>query len=103
MSQPELLAPAGGRAQLLTALRYGADAVYTGLSRYSLRAYADNFTLETLREAVDLVHAKGRKLYVALNAFPWDEEFEDILQTGRALEQMGVDAAIVSDPGVVAV
>ena len=50
-----------------------------------------------------MAHGLGRKLYVTLNAFPWDEEFEDILETGRALERMGVDAAIVSDPGVIAV
>lgn len=102
MQQPELLAPAGGYAQLAAALRYGADAVYTGLAQYSLRAYADNFTLETLPQAVALAHGQGRKLYVTLNAFPWDEEFEGIVQAGQALERMGVDAAIVSDPGVIA-
>jgi len=101
MRAPELLAPAGGMRQLLTALRFGADAVYVGLSSGSLRARAANFTFQELEEAVGLVRAWGKKLYLALNALPFDAQMEDMLRAARRAFELGIDAAIVADPGLV--
>lgn len=98
----ELLAPAGGMEQLRAALRYGADAVYLGLPRFGLRAYAENFDEQLLPEAVRLAHGLGKKVYVTLNALCFDTELPALLEAARELSRLGVDAAIVSDPGVVA-
>ncbi len=96
---PELLAPAGGMAQLKAALHFGADAVYVGLQRFGLRAFAGNFTPEELREAAVLLHQAGKKLYVTMNIFPNDDEMADFIQTARIVQDAGADAAIVSDLG----
>ena len=72
MQRMELLAPAGGREQLKAALRFGADAVYGGLSRHSLRAFAGNFDAAALSEAVRLCHAQGARFYAAINALATD-------------------------------
>jgi putative protease len=69
MKTPELLAPAGNYEKLKTALHYGADAVYMGLSDFSLRAKADNFTFDELEKAAHLIHLKGKKIYVTINIF----------------------------------
>ena len=63
MKRVELLAPAGDMSKLMTALHFGADAVYVGGSKFSLRANAKNFDGEVLKEAVEYTHAKGKKLY----------------------------------------
>ncbi len=102
MHIPELLAPAGGMRQLQTALRFGADAVYLGLEQYSLRAHAGNFSPQELREAVALIHAQGKKLYLTLNILPTDEQMEGLLRGARYAHELGVDAAIVADAGAVA-
>lgn len=98
----ELLAPAGGMEQLRAALRYGADAVYLGLPQFGLRAYAENFDAALLPEAIRLAHGMGRKVYVTLNAVLFDAEMPALLEAARELSRLGVDAAIVSDPGAVA-
>ena len=64
MKKIELLAPAGNFSKLKTAIYFGADAVYVGGKTFSLRAYADNFTDEELKTAVEFVHEKGKKIYV---------------------------------------
>lgn len=98
---PELLAPAGGMPQIMAALHFGADAVYSGMQRYGLRAYAGNFSEETLPDAVNKCHEKGKKFYLTLNIFPFDEDFKGLLQTAHFAYECGVDAAIVSDIGTV--
>jgi putative protease len=98
---PELLAPAGGMPQIMAALHFGADAVYGGMQRYGLRAFAGNFTEETLLEAVKLCHEKRKKFYITLNIFPFDEDFKGLLSVARYALDCGVDAAIVSDLGAV--
>ncbi len=100
MHTPELLAPAGGMPQLKAALRFGADAVYGALQNYGLRAFAGNFTWETLAEALSLCHAKGKKFYLTLNILPYDEEMQGLIDTAKKAHEMGVNAAIVSDLGV---
>lgn len=96
---PELLAPAGGMAQLRAALRFGADAVYGGLKSYGLRAFAGNFDWEALSQALDETHAAGKKFYLTLNILPYDDELEGFVSAGKRAFDMGIDAAIVSDLG----
>ncbi|MCL2812126.1 MAG: U32 family peptidase [Clostridia bacterium] len=102
MGLPELLAPAGGLRQLRAALRFGADAVYVGLRFGSLRARAVNLTPDELAEAVRFTHALGKKLYLALNILPFDGQMGEMLQAARLALELGVDAAIVADAGLVA-
>lgn len=97
----ELLAPAGSFAKLKTALYFGADAVYLGGKSFSLRTFADNFTEEELRESVRLAHGMGKKIYVTANIFARNTDFEKLEAYLRFLEEIEVDAAIISDPGIV--
>ena len=97
---PELLAPAGGMPQLEAAVRFGADAVYVGMQRYGLRAYAGNFDAAALKEAVKRCHDAGKKLYVTLNIFAFDSDMEGLLQSAQTAWEAGADAAIVADIGV---
>ena len=96
---PELLAPAGGMAQLRAALRFGADAVYGGLPRFGLRAFAGNFTWEELEDALRLTHGLGKKFYLTLNILPYQDEMEALVDAARHARDLGVDAALVSDLG----
>ncbi len=98
-NMPELLAPAGGFAQLEAALHFGADAVYGAMKRHGLRAFAGNFNEDELQKAVQLCHEKGKKFYLTLNSYPFDEDMDSLLQTAKTAHEMGVDAAIVSDLG----
>ncbi len=100
MKLPELLAPAGNFEKMKAALHYGADAVYMGLSGFSLRARADNFTEEELEEAAAFVHRQGRKIYVTLNIFPANSDIPLIKEHIALLGRIKPDALIVSDPGV---
>ena len=97
----ELLAPAGSYAKFLTALHFGADAVYLGGKNFSLRTFADNFTAEELSSAVRLAHAQGKKVYVTANVFARNADFAKLEEYFRFLETIGVDAAIISDVGAV--
>ena len=99
MALPELLAPAGGMAQLKAALRFGADAVYGALPAFGLRAFAGNFTWEELERALNLVHGLGKKFYLTLNILPYEDELPALTDTARRAWEMGVDAALVSDLG----
>ena len=98
---PELLCPAGTMEALKTALHFGADAVYGGMKRFGLRAFAGNFDEEQLKEAVALCHAAGKKFYLTMNVFPFDDQMDDYVETARIAHAIGVDAAIVSDIGAV--
>ena len=79
----ELLAPAGNFDRLKTALYFGADAVYLAYKDYGLRAFADNFDSDQLREAVEYVHARGKKIYVTVNIFAHDREYARVSKTSR--------------------
>jgi putative protease len=102
MKRPEILAPAGSMETLQTACIYGADAVYLGLrGDSSLRAFAKNFSPEELREAVNFAHTKGVKVYLALNTYPHDQQYEGLSGLVRfAAQEADIDAVIVSDIGV---
>ena len=96
----ELLAPAGSFAALKAALANGATAVYLGGKTFSARAFADNFTLEEIREAVRLAHFWDAKVYVALNTLVSDEEMMSAIFYAGELYRAGVDAVIVQDLGL---
>ncbi|MBQ9728271.1 MAG: U32 family peptidase C-terminal domain-containing protein [Clostridia bacterium] len=97
----ELLAPAGSYAKLLTAFHFGADAAYVGGKNFSLRAFADNFSSEELKNAVAFAHRNGKKLYVTANVFARNADLQAMEEYFQFLSRSGVDAAILSDPGVV--
>ena len=99
---PELLAPAGSFEKLIIAIHYGADAVYCGTDRYSLRAHAGNFTMDQLAEAVSYAHGRAVKLYVTVNIFARERDFKGLDPYLLALGELGVDGLIISDPGVLA-
>ena len=97
----ELLAPAGDFERLHTALRFGADAVYLGGPMLQLRAGSVGFDMQSLAEAVRTVHAAGKRIYVTVNAFAGNADVDAAADYGRALHALGVDAAIVSDLGLI--
>lgn len=96
----ELLAPAGNMECLKTALYFGADAVYLAGKQYGLRAFAANFTQEELGEAVRLAHSLKKRVYLTLNALFRNQDFEGFPEYLLQIKEMGIDAVIVSDPGV---
>ncbi len=97
----ELLAPAGNLEKLKFAVQYGADAVYFGVEFGSLRSFAGNFSFEDAKDGLKYLHERGRKGYVALNIYPYSEEYDRIVETAKRLDGIGVDAFIVSDVGVI--
>lgn len=86
--------------RLIMALHYGADAVYLGGEKYSLRAFSDNFSIEQLGEAVSYTHALGKKVYFTLNIFANNRDMDDMSEYISSVGECGVDAFIISDPGV---
>jgi len=103
MKKPELLAPAGNLEKLKTAVDFGADAVYLGGSKLNLRAFADNFSYEDIIEGLNYAHERGRRVYVTVNVFPHNEDLLGIDEYLKELYSMGVDALIVSDPGIISI
>lgn len=97
---PELLAPAGNMEKLITAVHYGADAVYLGGSKYSLRAGAGNFTHQEISRAVVYAHERKVKVYVTVNIFPHNRDLEQFTDYLQALRNSGADGLIVADPGI---
>lgn len=100
MIRPELLSPAGDFEKLGAALNYGADAVYLAGNDFGMRAASGNFTHDELRDAVELCHSKGKKLYVTVNVMPRTAQYGDLEKYLKYLSEIGVDAAIISDIGV---
>ena len=98
---PEILAPAGSLDKLKVAVLYGANAVYVGGQKFGLRTAAENFTLDELRTGVAFAHERGAHVYVVLNSFLHDKDLQELPDFVRFLEEIGVDAVIVSDLGVV--
>ncbi len=100
MKKIELLAPAGNLEKLKMAILFGADAVYIGGQRFGLRASADNFSLEDMREGLEFAHERNCKVYVTVNIIPHNDDLIGLPEYIEQLEQLGVDGVIVSDPGV---
>ena len=98
--KPELLMPAGGMETLKVAVNYGADAVYMGGSRFGLRAKADNFTYDEMKQAVEYAHAHGVKVYVTVNIFAHNEDIEGLKSYFEEIKDIGIDAVLIADPGV---
>jgi len=96
----ELLAPAGNLEKLRWAITYGADSVYFGTEFGSLRSFAGNFSFDDAAAGLDFVHSHGKKGYVTLNIYPFSHEYQKIISTARTIDEMGADAFIVSDLGV---
>ena len=92
----ELLMPAGDLSRLKVALLYGADAVFIGGKMFSLRAKASNFTIDDIAEGVKFAHALNKKVYVTVNIIPHSNDLNKIEEYLIALDNVGVDAIIVS-------
>jgi len=98
---PELLSPAGTLQNMRYALAYGADAVYAGQPRYSLRARNNDFMNENLRKGIDEAHALGRKFFVASNLMPHNSKVDTYLADMAPVIEMKPDALIMADPGLI--
>ena len=99
---PELLSPAGNFEKLRAAILYGADAVYLAGRRFGMRSAADNFTDDELLQAVEYVHARGKKIYLTMNTMPHGHEYEGLREFLERIKDYGIDAMIVADLGVMA-
>ena len=98
----ELLAPAGDMERLEMAVAYGADAVYLAGTAFGMRSFAGNFTPEELKRAVALCHKKGVRVHVTCNTMPRNDEVARLPEWLTYLDQVGVDAVILADVGVMA-
>lgn len=96
----ELLAPAGNMEALRAAVSNGCDAVYLGLEKFGARAYSDNFTIDSLAEAIRYAHLRDVKIYVTMNTIVFEDEICDMRQQLDALNDIGVDGIIVQDLAV---
>ena len=97
----ELLAPAGDLERLKINLLYGADAVYFGGKKYSLRANASNFGLEEIKEACNFAHKLGKKVFLTLNIVFHNEDIEGVKEYIKEVVDCGIDAFIISDPFII--
>ena len=98
----ELLSPAGNLEKLKIAIKYGADAVYAGVSHFSLRIRAGKeFTFETFKEGIDYAHARGKKVYATINGFPFNSQIDLLKKHIATMAALKPDGFIVAAPGVV--
>ena len=98
----ELLSPAGDFEKLKIAIAYGADAVYAGVSHFSLRCHSGKeFDYETFKNAVDYAHSKNVKVYATVNSFPFENQLSLVENHIKKLKEIGVDAFIISTLGVI--
>lgn len=101
MDRIELLSPAGDLERLKVTLLYGADAVYIGGEKYSLRANATNFTLDEIKEACEFAHHLKKKVYLTLNIVFHNEDMDGVEEYIKEVVKAGIDAFIVSDPFII--
>lgn len=102
MRAPELLLPAGTLDKMRSAYAFGADAVYAGQPRYSLRARNNEFKLEELHTGIREAHALGKKLFVASNLMPHNAKVKTYMADMEPVIAMRPDALIMADPGLIA-
>lgn len=100
MSKLEILAPAGDIEKLKTAYYFGADACYFAGKKWGLRAFSENFGEDELREYITFAHSLGKKAYITVNIQAHNSDFEGLGEYLKYLEEIGADAVIVSDAGV---
>lgn len=98
---PELLSPAGSLKNMRYAFAYGADAVYAGQPRYSLRVRNNEFNLEKLKIGIDEAHTQGKKLYVVCNIQPHNSKLKTFIRDMKPVVDLKPDALIMSDPGLI--
>ena len=98
---PELLVPAGSLEVLKTAVTFGADAVYIGGEVFSLRAKAKNFSLDEMAQGIAFAHERGVQVHVTANILAHNHDLEEAVKYFRELAQLGPDALIIADPGMV--
>lgn len=101
MRIPELLAPVGSAEHLKIAINAGASSVYLSGKDYGARKYAQNFTLDEIREAVNTAHLHNVRVYVTVNTLIMQDELEDVLNYLNELYAIGVDAVLVQDLGLI--
>jgi U32 family peptidase len=101
MFRPELLSPAGTLKNMRYAFAYGADAVYAGQPRYSLRVRNNEFDHDNLQLGINEAHALGKKLYVVANIQPHNSKLKTFVRDMKPVIDMGPDALIMSDPGLI--
>ncbi|PID47748.1 MAG: collagenase-like protease [Proteobacteria bacterium] len=102
IEKAELLSPAGNFEKLRLALAYGADAVYGGVSAFSLRVRSGReFTYESFAKAIDYTHKKGKKIYVTINGFPFNAQIPLLEKHIIKIAELKPDAFIVATPGVI--
>jgi putative protease len=101
MPIPELLAPAGTLKNMRYAFAYGADAVYAGLPRYSLRVRNNDFLEENLRLGIDEAHALNKAFYLTCNLMPHGAKVKTFMADLEPVVEMGPDALIMADPGLI--
>ncbi|WP_273397600.1 tRNA 5-hydroxyuridine modification protein YegQ [Actinobacillus porcinus] len=99
--KPELLSPAGTLKNMRYAFAYGADAVYAGQPRYSLRVRNNEFNHENLKIAIDEAHQLGKKFYVVVNIAPHNSKLKTFIKDLKVVVDMKPDALIMSDPGLI--
>ena len=101
MKNPELLSPAGTLKNMKYAFAYGADAVYAGQPRYSLRVRNNDFNMDNLGEGIDIAHKLGKKFFLASNILPHNSKLTTYIKDLAPVIEMGPDALIMSDPGLI--
>ncbi len=101
MKIPELLVPAGTFEKMEYAFAYGADAVYAGIPRFSLRARENDFNFEKIKQAVEFARRKGKKLYLTMNIFPHNSKIASFAEMLDRVAKLRPDGLIMADPGMI--
>ena len=98
---PELLLPAGSLERMRAAYDFGADAVYAGQPRYSLRARNNEFRIEQIQTGIEEAHTRGKKFFLTSNLLPHNDKVRTYLRDIAPIIAMGPDALIMADPGLI--
>ena len=101
MNRPELLSPAGSLQHMRYAYAYGADAVYAGQPRYSLRVRNNSFDFETLKQGIEEAHQQNKKFFVASNIIPHNSKIKTYMDDISPVIELNPDALIMADPGLI--
>ena len=101
LKSPELLLPAGSLDKMRAAFDFGADAVYAGQPRYSLRARNNEFLIEQIQIGIEEAHARGKKFFLTSNLLPHNDKVRTYLRDIEPIIAMGPDALIMADPGLI--
>ncbi|WP_428623416.1 U32 family peptidase, partial [Sedimenticola sp.] len=101
MKRPELLSPAGTLKNMRYAFAYGADAVYAGMPRYSLRVRNNDFMEENLATGIAEAHAQSKQFFLACNLMPHGAKLKTFMEDIAPVVALGPDALIMSDPGLI--